>query len=72
MQFPMFRTMKSSPGSALVIRFGSTRESEHVMKSVSGLCPCVTRRSNISRRFPKTFFSKWWIPWTSFRMAGLP
>jgi hypothetical protein len=31
--------MKSSPGAALVMRFGTTRESLQVMKSVSGRCP---------------------------------
>ena len=37
--FPTFRTMKSSPGPALVSKVGTTRESEQVMNNVSGFCP---------------------------------
>ncbi len=42
---PAFRSTNRSPGSVCVIRFGSIRESEQVINSVSGLCPRA-RRSN--------------------------
>ena len=48
--FPTLRTMKSSPGPAFVIRFGTTRESEQVMNSASGRCPASASFSN-KRRF---------------------
>ncbi len=35
-RLPAFRRMNSSPGSVCVMRFGTTRESEHVIISVSG------------------------------------
>jgi hypothetical protein len=39
-RFPMLRTQNWSPGPVDVIRFGSTRESAHVMNNCSGRWPC--------------------------------
>ena len=52
---PTLRTMNSSPGSVLVIRFGSMRESAQVMKQAMGCCPFASRW-NSSRCELKTWF----------------
>lgn len=46
MMFPALRRLKRSPGWALVSRVGSMRESEQVMKRVSGCCPCANRSNS--------------------------
>ena len=38
---PTLLTMKSSPGAALVMSVGTTRESQQLMNSVSGRCPAL-------------------------------
>ncbi len=46
---PTLRMMKSSPGAAVVMRVGTTRESQQVIKSVSGRCPCSDSCSKSAR-----------------------
>ena len=52
-KLPTLRTMNSSPGAALVMRWGTTRESEQVMKSVSGFWPAEASCSNSARWLEK-------------------
>jgi len=71
-KFPMFRTMKRSPGSPCVIVTGSTRASEQVRNSASGNCPCSASRRYSSRFALQYRFWNRWIPAISFRMEQIP
>ena len=65
---PALRTMNRSPGSVCVIRFGTIRESEQVMKSASGSCRSTSRRKR-SRCAPNMPRWKRLMPSTRFRMS---
>src|SRR5262249_35110770 len=61
----MLRSTKSSPGSALTIRLGTTRESQQPMNIAMGRWPPRASPSNSSRSCSKSAARNFRCPWTS-------
>src|SRR5579859_845430 len=65
MRFPTFRITNRSPGSVDANRLGTTRLSEHAMKSVSGRWPNASS-AKVSLTLGLTFLRKSTMPLSSF------